>query len=150
MATLDELIEVLHGAGEDLGPVRATSVRLPERVHRAVVLASELGMDASFTAATVNGLLDRVHAFVRQQALADHLARHPEDQPSLAAVVLRRVDGSDHPAVDRPEFVRRTADRVEARWPDWAMSGRVDEAVERVLEHVELLVDGVATTGSVG
>ena len=50
-STFEELIEALSAA-EDVEGSKATSVRLPEALHRAVLLATELGMDESFTAAT--------------------------------------------------------------------------------------------------
>lgn len=144
MPTLDDLVAVLYGPDDE--PARATSLRLPERVHRATSLATALGMDPSVTAATSEALLDRVHRFVREQAIAAHLRAFPQDQPPLSAVVARRVSGSDHPAATRPELVTAVADWYAARHPDWALSGRVDDAVDRVLEQVEFLVEtGTAT-----
>ena len=99
--TLEELIEALSTA-EDTDGSKATSVRLPESLHRAVLLATELGMDESFTAATSRALRARLGDFVRRQALAEHFSQFPADLPRLADVARRRVQGSDHPGVTRP------------------------------------------------
>ena len=79
---------------------------------------------------------------MRQRAIAEHLDIFPEDQPSLAEVAARRVAGTDHPAANDTTTVARVAAWVEQRHPDWASAGQVDAAVDRVLEHVELLLDG--------
>lgn len=140
MSTLLDLLaslEELDRAGE----VKATSVRMPEALHHAVAIATELGMAESFTAATNEALASRVRAFARQRALADHLGRFPSDQPDLEAVVLRRVSGTDHPAALYEQLTVAAAQRYTQRHPDWASSGEVDRAVDRVLKLVELLVE---------
>lgn len=114
---------------------------MPEALHRAVAIATELGMAESFTAATNEALTSRVRAFAREQALAAHLARFPSDQPELDAVVRRRVSGTDHPAARHQELTVVAAKRYAQRHPDWAVSGAVDDAVDQVLELVELLVE---------
>src|SRR5579862_2594651 len=121
-ATLEELIDVLS-ATEDADGSKATSVRLPEALHRAVLLATELGMDESFTAATSRALRERLDDFVRRQALAEHFSQFPADLPRLADVVRRRVQGSAHPGVSRPELIDDAAAWVEQRRPEWAVSG---------------------------
>ena len=67
---------VRHGDGDqdvpEGGQAKATSVRIPEALHRAVLVATDLGMDESFTAATVRALSDRLQAFARQRAIAEH------------------------------------------------------------------------------
>ena len=140
MATLDDLFDALHGLehGEER-EVKATSLRLPEHLHQAVLVATELGMDESFTAATSAALVTRLRAFAREQALAGHLTVFPDDHPALDAVVLRRVSGTDHPAAAAPDLVTPVARWYERRHPEWAVSGRIDEAVDLVLDHVELL-----------
>ena len=139
---LGDLAELVADLGED-DSTRATSLRLPARLHRAAVVATELGMDPSLTAATASALEHRVRGFLRQRALAEHVAAFPEDAPSLASVASRRVAGTDHPGVVRDDLLRRVADAVEAREPDWLLSGRTDSTVDRVLDTVELLVDVV-------
>lgn len=134
LATLDELDRA------SAGDVKATSVRMPEALHQAVAIATELGMAESFTAATNDALAFRVRAFARQQALAEHLARFPDDQPDLEAVVHRRVSGTDHPAALHEQLTVEAARRYAQRHPDWAVSGEVDHAVDQVLELVEMLV----------
>jgi len=141
-ATLDELMDVLAGAEEVEGS-KATSVRLPEALHRAVLLATELGMDESFTAATSRALRDRIGDFVRRQALAEHFGSFPADLPRLAEVAKRRVRGSDHPGVSHPELVDEAAAWVEQRRPEWAVTGAVDDTVDEVLGYVELLASRV-------
>lgn len=138
----DELVDALMTA-ESAGETLATSVRIPKALHRAVALAAELGMDESFTAATNRALSERVRAFVRQRALAEHFAGYPADVPTLAAVARRRVQGSDHPGAARPDLIDAVAAWVSGRRPDWALTGAVDEAVDDVLAHVELLAAGV-------
>ncbi|MEX1164597.1 MAG: hypothetical protein WEB03_13575 [Nitriliruptor sp.] len=140
MATLFELLATLDEL-DSSGDVKATSVRMPEALHQAVAIATELGMAESFTAATNDALASRVRAFARQRALAAHLARFPQDQPDLEAVVRRRVSGTDHPAALHEQVTVAAAQRYEQRHPDWAVSGDVDHAVEQVLELVEMLVE---------
>jgi hypothetical protein len=140
MATLRDLLASLEELDAP-GDVKATSVRMPEALHHAVALATELGMAESFTAATNEALASRVRAFARQQALAAHLARFPSDQPDLEAVVRRRVGGTDHPAARHDEVTVAAAQRYAQRHPDWAVSGAVDHAVDQVLDLVEMLVE---------
>lgn len=141
-STFDELIAALSAA-EDAEGSKATSVRLPEALHRAVLLATELGMDESFTAATSRALQERIGDFVRRQALAEHFTRFPADVPRLADVAKRRVHGSDHAGVPRPELIEEAAAWVEQRRPEWAMTGAVDDTVDEVLGYVEMLAAGV-------
>jgi hypothetical protein len=140
--TLDELVEALSAA-EDVEGSKATSVRLPEALHRAAHLATELGMDESFTAATSRALRDRIADFVRRQALTTHFSRFPADLPRLADVAKRRVHGSDHPGVSHPELIEETGAWVEQQRPEWAMTGAVDDTVDEVLGYVEMLAAGV-------
>ena len=137
-ATLDDLLDAL-GALHAETSSKATSIRLPEALHNAIQIATELGMDDSFTSATTHALTERVRDFARQQALAAHFAKYPEDVPSLADVAHRRVLGTDHPAASKPELVDTLASLVEQQWPDCVSSGHVDEAVDRVLQMVETL-----------
>jgi hypothetical protein len=140
--TLEELLQAL-AAAKELEGTRATSVRLPEALHRAVLLATELGMDESFTAATSRALQDRIADFLRRQALAEHFSKFHADVPRLAEVAKRRVQGSDHPGVSRPELVDEAAGWLEQRRPEWALSGAVDDTVDEVLSYVEMLAAGV-------
>ena len=137
---LDRLVAVLTLAERGEGATRATSLRLPVAVHEAAMLATALGMDPSLTAATSAALLDRVRRFVRAEALAGHLAAFPDDEPALADVVLRRASGSEHPAATRPDLVRAVAEVVVQRDPAWARTGRIDVAVDQVLDGVDLMV----------
>lgn len=140
-STLDDLYNAL-AAVEAGGGSQATSLRLPKALHRAVLIASELGMDESFTLATQQALTDRLESFFRQRSLAEHFSKFPEDVPSLAAVARRRVEGSDHPAKDRPDLIAETAEWVQNQRPDWAIVA-ADETVDEVLGYVELLIAGV-------
>ena len=140
MATLRDLLASLDEL-DSSRDVKSTSVRMPEALHHAVAIATELGMAASFTAATNEALTTRVRAFARQQALAAHLARFSSDQSELKAVVRRRVSGTDHPAALHEELTVVAAKRYAQRHPDWAVSGGADHAVEQVLELVEMLVE---------
>lgn len=149
MPTLDDLVELLARAEAGEGAPRATSMRLPEHVHAAASLATELGMDPSVTVATSEALLDRIRAFARRQALGEHFTAHPADVPSLAAVVSRRVSGTDHPAASRPDLVAEVAAWLEEREPDLVVTGHVDAAVDRVLDHVDLLASGVGRSPAV-
>lgn len=139
---IDQVMEALQEVERGAGTSKATSIRLPESLHRAVSLATELGMDDSFTAATTHALVDRLRGFVRQRALAAHIVRFPSDRPTLAAVAKRRVSGTDHPADRRPDLVAVAAEHVERRRPDWLSAGEVDAAVDLVLDHVEMLAAG--------
>lgn len=100
-------------------------------------------MDASFTAATKRALLDRLHAFARQRALAEHFVAFPADTPSLAAVAHRRIRGTDHARALRPELIDEAAAWVASQRPEWASSGVVDATVDEVLGYVEMLAAGV-------
>lgn len=147
MATmLEELVEAL-AAAENSEELKATSVRLPEALHRAVLLATELGMDESFTAATSRALRERLGDFVRREALAEHFSQFPADLPRLADVASRRVRGSEHPGASRPELIEEAAAWVEQRRPEWALTGAVDDTVDEVLGYVEMLVAGVGRRG---
>lgn len=64
-------------------------------------------------AAANRALEERIRAFARQQALATHFDRFPEDRPRLAAVTLRRVAGTDHPAERHPDVIEAVAKWVE-------------------------------------
>lgn len=140
VATLSDLAGIVAGLGVD-DTTRATSLRLPAGLHRAAVVATELGMDPSLTAATASALEERVRGFLRQRALAEHVTAFPDDAPSLASVAARRVAGTDHPGAARAELLCRVADAVEAREPDWLLAGRTDVTVDRVLEAVELVAE---------
>ncbi|MGH3822973.1 MAG: hypothetical protein ACRDRA_09105 [Pseudonocardiaceae bacterium] len=142
MSRLDELFAALAELAESRGETKATSIRQPAALHRAGLLATDLGMDESFTAAANRALEERIRGFARQQALAAHFERFPEDRPRLAAVTLRRVAGTDHPAQRHPEVVEAVADWVEDREPDWLLVS-VDETVDQVLRHVEMIAAGV-------
>lgn len=143
MTRLDDLFAALHSVDDVVEGSRATSVRLPEAVHRAALIATELGMDESFTVATSRALTERIVAFARREALAQHVQRFPEDSPTLADVVHRRARGTEHSAARRPELVADVADWVERTSSDWLTSGAVDEAVDLVLGYVEMLAAGV-------
>lgn len=127
---------------ESRGETKATSVRQPAALHRAALVATELGMDESFTAAANRALEERIRGFARQQAFATHFERFPADRPRLAAVTLRRVAGSGHPAERHPDVVEAVAEWVEGREPDWMLIS-VDETVDQVLRHVEMIAAGV-------
>ena len=149
MTALLELLTTLEELDRaSVGDVKATSVRMPDALHRAVAIATELGMAESFTAATNDALASRVRAFARQQALAEHLARFPHDQPELEAVVRRRVSGTGHPAALHDQLTVEAARRYAQRHPDWAVAGEVDHAVDQVLELVEMLVTMPAPAAS--
>jgi hypothetical protein len=142
MCRLDELFAWLAELADSRGETKATSVRQPAALHRAVQIATELGMDESFTAAATRALEERVQAFARQQALATHFGRFPEDRPRLATVALRRVAGTGHPAERHPAIVEAVAEWVEGREPDWMLVS-VDKTVDQVLRYVEMIAAGV-------
>lgn len=145
MDRLDDLVDApgdLDAAAGGTGGTMATSLRLPEALRRAAQLATEMGMDESFTTATTRALAERIRAFARREALAQHFRRFPGDGPSLAAVTLRRVRGTDHPATHRPDLVDEVAAWVEGEQPGWA-TGAVDETVDLVLGYVTMLAAGV-------
>lgn len=142
MGRLDDLFEALAELGSSQGETKATSVRQPAALHRAAQVATELGMDESFTAAANRALEERIRAFARQRALAAHFERFPEDRPRLAEVALRRVAGTGHPAEHHPEVLEAVADWVEGREPDWVLVA-ADDTVDQVLRHVEMIAAGV-------
>lgn len=144
VANLDDLVAALHGGTRHRG-TRATSLRLPADLHEAASIATALGMDRSLTAATTRALRARIEAFLRERAIAEHLAAFPSDEPTLATVALRRVSGTDHPGAAVPDLVARVSAWYAERHPLWARSGQVDEAVDRVLEHVEAIAAVQAT-----
>ncbi len=140
-ATLEELFEALGGLAED-GPLQSTSLRLPKALHEALVIATELGMGSSVSAATREALADRIRDFARQAAFKAHFSTFPDDTPRLAAVAKRRVSGTDHPAANHPRLVDEVAAEIERRQPDWALMA-LDGTVDDVLAYVELLAAGV-------
>lgn len=144
MGRLDELFDALADLATTPGETKATSMRQPEGLRRAVHLAVDLGMDESVTVATNHALEQRIRAFARQRALSDHLHRFPEDRPSLSSVARRRVLGSGHPAEARPELIDEIAAWLELHEPDWLLT-RADETVDKVLEITEMIAGGVGT-----
>jgi hypothetical protein len=142
-ARLEDLVQALLDAAGEGQVLKSTSVRLPEPLHRAAQLAAALGMDESFSAVVTHAVDERIRAFARRSALADLFAASPEHAPSLAAVAHRRVHGGDHPAVRRPELVDEAAAWVERKTPEWLTTGAVDDAVDQVLDFVEMLDAGV-------
>ena len=141
-ATIEELFKAL-GDLEEGGPLQATSLRLPKALHEALSIATELGMDASVSAATREALTERIRGFARQAAFSStHFAAFPDDTPRLAEVAKRRVSGTDHPAAAAPGLVDEVAAEVERRRPDWACTA-LDDTVDDVLAYVELLAAGV-------
>ncbi|MHB1928819.1 MAG: hypothetical protein ACYDEN_10825 [Acidimicrobiales bacterium] len=140
-ATLEELFKALGDLAEE-GPLHATSLRLPKALHEALVIATELGMDPSASAATREALGERIRAFARQAALTSHFDAFPDDLPRLAEVAERRVSGTDHPAASHLALVEEVAAELERRQPDWALVA-LDDTVEDVLAYVELLAAGV-------
>lgn len=141
MAEVVDLIAALE-ATVAVGQTKATSVRLPEAVQRATALAVEMGMDDSVTAAMTNALLDRVAAFARRRALAEHFAAYPADAPTLHEVVARRLEGSGHVGERHPEVVERISAHVADGSPEWLATGAVDAAVDTVISIIEA-VDGL-------
>lgn len=142
MSRLDDLFAALADLAESHGGSKATSIRQPAALHRAAQISTELGMDESFTAATNRALAERIRAFARQQALTAHLSRFPEDRPQLAAVALRRVRGTGHPAERRPELVEAAAQWIEDREPDWILVN-ADETIDLLLRYAEMIAAGV-------
>jgi len=142
MSTLDDLLEALGDLAASRGGSKATSIRQPAALHRAAQIAAELGMDVSLTAAANHALAERVRAFARQQAFAAHLRQFPEDRPPLAAVALRRIRGSGHPAEGQPDLVRAAAEWIERRDPDWILVD-ADGTVDLLLRYVEMIAEGV-------
>lgn len=140
-ATIEELFRALGDLEED-GPLQATSLRLPKALHEALSIATELGMDASMSAATREALTERIRGFARQTAFSAHFAEFPDDTPRLAEVAKRRVSGTDHPAAAEPGLVDEVAAEIERRRPDWACTA-LDDTVDDVLVYVELLAAGV-------
>lgn len=138
MATLDQLMQALDDMARD-GDTKATSLRFPEPLYRAAACAVELGMDESMTAAISQALNERVRKFARQQALAEHFAKYPDDVPELVDIAKLRVSGTDHVAVERPDLVELAAAHVEREHPDWVIRGKVDIAVDTVLDMVEAM-----------
>lgn len=147
MDRLDDLFELLTELSGPPGEIAATSMRQPEALRRAAHLAVDLGMDDSVTAATNRALEQRIREFARQHALAAHLARFPQDRPSLGAVARRRVSGTGHPSENRPEVLDDVAEWVERHDPDW-MRTSADETVDHVLRVAEMIVDGVGARSS--
>lgn len=139
MDKFDELVNLLPELRNPTQESRKTSLRLPADLHRALQIATELGMDDSLTAATTQALIDRVDEFVRREALARHYERFPEDIPELAGVAKHRVRMTDHPAVDHPKLVDEVAAWVEREQPDWPTSRDEYDPVDRVLDYVEVL-----------
>ncbi len=70
-------------------------------------------------------------------------SKFPTGVPPLGDVAKRRVQGSDHPGVQRPGLIEEAAAWVEQRSPEWAVAGGVDDTVDEVLGYVEMLGAGV-------
>jgi hypothetical protein len=141
MTTIEQLYAALETSATD--EVQATSIRQPRSLRRAARLAVELGMDDSLTSATNRALEERIRAFARRRALAEHVERFPADRPQLAHVAIRRVSGTDHPATRDTALVGQVATWLEQQQPDWFVDDP-DGAVEQVLGYVEMVAAGVA------
>lgn len=137
-ATLDDVMAALAAADSRAEPVSVV-VRLPEPLHRAVVLATELGMDESFTAATAMALRERAAQFARGRALAEHFRKFPSDIPDLAEVAIHRAQGTGHPVTSHPHLAEEAAELIESRHPSWATDGDVDDTVDAVLALADVL-----------
>lgn len=142
---LSRAVELLADVSDATSGTRATSVRLPAALHELVMLAGEQGWEESFTAAVTEGLTERIRDTVRREAIVAHIARFPDDAPTLAQVAARRITGTPHVGVAAPDVLRDIADRYELAHPTWAVDGVMDRAVDEVLDRVELVV---ALTGT--
>lgn len=147
-----DLFEALRQSVEDAQTSRSTqptSLRLPSSLRRAAQLANELGMDESLTQTVTVAVVERVRSFARNTGLVEHFRQFPNDVPRLADVARRRVKGTVHPAVAHPELVDGPAEWVERQHIDWVVTGGVDDAVDRILDYVEMLAAGVGATSEI-
>lgn len=138
---LDRAVGLMADLANDPASSRATSVRLPAALHELAMLAGEMGWEESFTATVTESLADRLRRTIRREAIAAQVARFPDEVPTLADVAVRRVEGTTHPATTSPGLLSTVAGRYEQSHPTWAADGDVDQAVDEVLDRVELLVD---------
>lgn len=105
------LLDLLDHEGED---TVGTSVRLPVALRDAAAVATEMGLAASTTDLTMQGLRAVLETFAQRVVLEAHYREHPEARPDLAEVALAAAMIDGHPLAGRPDLVRRAADGVHS------------------------------------
>lgn len=103
---MERLLELLDQAGSD---TVGTSVRLPVHLRDAAAVAAELGLAASTTDLTAQGLHAALEAVVQRAVLDAHYVAHPDARPDLAEIALATAAIDGHPLAERPELIRRAA-----------------------------------------
>lgn len=115
MTTLDDLAAALDETG---GPSLVTSVRRPEALHRALLIAVELGLVGTATEAQGQALRELLEAVTQRAALEQHYAAHPESRPTLAEVALALAEAEHSPLAQQPELLEQAAREVLEVRPD--------------------------------
>lgn len=111
-----ELANVLRQALDEAVETRATSVRLPAKLHDAAQQLVASGAAGSVTSLLVDGLRNQLRLVARAglhdedaadaaAALNDHYDAVPDDRPSLEMVVLAEAEMQRHPAAERPDLI---------------------------------------------
>jgi len=106
---LERLLDLLD---DRRGDTVGTSVRMPVRLRDAATVAAEMGLVASTTDLTVQGVRAALEAFAQRALLDEHYRAHPDARPDLAEIALATAAIDGHPLADRPDLVRRAADGV--------------------------------------
>lgn len=111
---LATLLDLLDDTGEE---TVSTSVRLPVKLRDAAALANELGLGASTSELTVQGLRDLLGSFAQRRLLDAHYRAHPEAKPDLAEVAMALAQLDGRALAEQPELIRRAAREVIAVKP---------------------------------
>lgn len=106
---LSRLLDLLDSSDEE---TVGTSMRLPANLRDAAAVAAEMGLAASATDLTVQGLRNVLEAFANLAVLEEHYQQYPEARPSLAEVALAGAQQDGHWLAERPELIDRAAKEI--------------------------------------
>ena len=112
---LGQLLDLLD---QTEGPSASSSVRLPETLRKAAVLAVAMGYAESASALTVGGLRRSLEAVAQQAILDAHYEQHPEARPSLAELALAAAQLDGNPLTEQQALIHRAADEIVVWRPD--------------------------------
>ena len=123
----DRLLALLTELTSDEGPTRSTvmSVRMPPQLQEAMRLAAEAGLIPSVNDALVQANLQLLESLVRDAALDDYFAAHPERRPTLARLARAAAVLVDDPNAGNPALIDRAAAEI--------VKVKADATVEDVL-----------------
>jgi hypothetical protein len=91
-----------------------TSVRLPVALRDAAALAADMGLAASTSDLTAQGLRAALEALAQRAVLDEHYRAHPHTRPGVAEIALATAELDGNPLARRPALIRRAAEQLHA------------------------------------